>query len=319
MMNSDLRNRFSPKQIGIAALLLMTIIWGGTFVVIKVSLNDISSMLFLGIRFFIAGMILLPFVYKRLRQTDTGDLLRGALLGLFLFIAFATQTIGLKYTTATKSSFITGTVVIIIPIFQVIMERKKPSKGTVIGTVLVLAGLMFLSAKDTPIINFFNELGSNFNKGDFYTFICALIFSVHIVYLDIISKNIDFMVLVFMQIAVTTVLAFIMSFVFSGTGIEPVMFRYTDSLIFGLLYTSILATILTTILQTKYQKEVSPAKAGIIYSFEPVFAGTFAVIILNEDLYIYGLIGAVLIFAGLLLSELMERKKRKPLLEYQEK
>jgi len=289
--------------------MLMTIIWGGTFVIIKISLTDISSMLFLGIRFTIAGLILLPFVYKKVINTDPDDILRASLLGLFLFVAFATQTIGLKYTSATKSSFITGTVVIIIPLLQVIMERKKPSTGTVLGTVLVLIGLMFLSAKDTPINNFFNELGSNFNIGDFFTFICALIFSVHIVYLDIISKKIDFMVLVFMQILVTAVLSFIMSAVFSGSGIEPVKFVFSDSLIFGLLYTSILATILTTILQTRYQKEVSPAKAGIIYSFEPIFAATFAVLILNEQLFIYGIIGSLLIFSGLILSEVLERKK----------
>lgn len=289
----------------------MTLIWGGTFVVIKISLNDISSMLFVGIRFLAAGLILLPFVYKRIRSADFDDIMRGSLLGLFLFIAFATQTIGLKYTTATKSSFITSTVVIIIPIFQIIMERKKPSTGTVIGTVLVLFGLIFLSAKNTSLDNFFNELGSNFNIGDLFTFICALIFSVHIVYLDIISKTIDYMVLVFMQILVTTVLAFVFSEIFSWTNIEPVSFQFTESLILGLLYTSILATILTTILQTKYQKEVSPAKAGIIYSFEPIFATIFAVIILNEQLYSYGIIGSILIFSGLILSEVLERKKSK--------
>ena len=123
------------------ALLFTTVIWGGTFAIIKSALGSISPMMFLSFRFSIAAIIFLPFVFGRLRKLDAESIKGGVILGLLYFGGFAAQTLGLNYTSATKSAFITGTFVIFTPIFQIIIEKKLPGKGNIIGIILVAGGL----------------------------------------------------------------------------------------------------------------------------------------------------------------------------------
>src|SRR4030067_3298375 len=114
-------------------LMLNTVIWGATFVIIKSALTDISPLLFISVRFLFATIILLPFAFKIFRNINKETFLGGLLLGFLYFTGFSTQTIGLNYTTATKSAFITGTFIIFTPLFQILIERRTPSKGVIIG------------------------------------------------------------------------------------------------------------------------------------------------------------------------------------------
>lgn len=298
------------KYMGEAALLLATIFWGGTFVIVKNSLSDASSTLFVGIRFLIAAFILFPFVYKGIKDFNSLQLRKSVVLGLLLFSGFVTQTLGLRLTSATKSGFITGSIVMFIPLFQLIMEKKKPTLGTVTGSFIVLAGLIFLSSKGTSLAGFFNELGGNFNTGDILTLLCAVFFAIHIVYLDEVSREVDYLPLLFVQLSVTSVLSFIAAFIFDSAGQEKLFINPTGNLFFGLFYTAIFATIVTMGLQTRFQKEVTPAKAGIIYSFEPIFSAVFAFFMLGEILTGFGLLGCVLIFLGLITSEVLEMLRK---------
>jgi drug/metabolite transporter (DMT)-like permease len=263
-------------------------------------------MMFLTFRFSIATIIFLPFVFGRLEKLDKESIKRGLILGFLYFGGFASQTLGLNYTSATKSAFITGTFVIFTPIFQIIIEKKLPTKGNIIGIILVAGGLIFLSSRGTHFLDVIHELGTNFNIGDYLTLVCAVFYSLYIVYLDIVSKKIDTLSLVFMQIAVTAAGAIAGAMIFDATGIETVKFILNKDVIFAVIYTSILATILTTTLQTKFQKYTTPAKAGIIFSFEPIFASVVAFFLLSEKISNFGLIGCVFIFCGLLISEVMD-------------
>lgn len=287
-----------------AILILVTLLWGATFVIVKEALNDISSMAFIAIRFFIAGIFLLPFMKGK--SFDKKSIRAGIFLGLLLFAGFATQTVGLKFTTATKSGFLTGTAVIMVPLLQIIIQKRPPTKGVVIGTVLVMIGISFLSSGGTTILNLFEDIGKNFNFGDLLTLICAIFFALYIIYLDIETSKYDFWILVLMQIITTAILAVIFLGLFSSIMIEPFKLNFTTNLFWAVLYTSIFATLITTALQTKYQKFVTPAKAGIIFSFEPIFAAIFAFFILGEKITNFGYLGAVLILLGLLVSELYE-------------
>lgn len=312
MKNKSIENPGSKikglgNYLGESALLINTMIWGGTFVIVKNSLSDISPMLFVSIRFAVASLILLPFALKALKKVDRKNLTRGFILGTLLFLGFSSQTIGLRYTSATKSGFITGSLVMFIPLFQFLLQKKKPSMGSMLGSLVVLLGLIFLSVKDTTILNLFYELGSNFNTGDVFTLLCAVCFALHIVYLDKISRRIEFLALTFLQISVTAVLSFVLTVVLGYSGLEAVSMNLTGSLLGGLAYTSLIATLITMSIQTKYQKEVSPTMAGIIFSFEPVFSALLAYFVLGERITLFGLAGCVLIFTGLLISELYER------------
>ncbi|MEJ5351067.1 MAG: DMT family transporter [Melioribacteraceae bacterium] len=304
-MNNS-KEKKSTHFLGEGALLLMTIIWGGTFVIVKESLHDISSMLFVSIRFGVAALIISAYLFFKNYKINKQAFLSGIFLGLFLFFGFMFQTIGLKYTTATKSGFITGSLVVMVPFLQMLIEKKIPSKGALIGTLLVFIGILFLSSGGSSIKNFLSELGKTFNIGDTFTLICALFFALHVVYMDIISPKHDFWILFVSQLISVSVFAFLMSLIFHFSALELIKIKLTSNLWSGLLYTSLLATCVNFGLQTKFQKLVSPTKAGIIYSFEPIFAAIFAFFILNEKFTNFGLLGSVLIFSGLIVSEIFD-------------
>ncbi len=295
-------NSFYNKYKGEINLLIVTLLWSATFVIVKGALADISSMLFIGLRFLIAGVVLLPFVIRKRLDWKNSNLLPPIFLGVLLFIGFSTQTVGLKYTSATKSAFLTGSAVAIIPILQLFVEKKKPNTGSVIGVAVVLAGILFLSGGNS-IATLLKDIATNFNFGDFLTLICAFFFAWYVVYLDMLSSKYNFWMLLIIQIGVATILAFAIALLFDVIDYELLKINFTNQLGFGILYTAIFATLITTTLQTKYQKLVTPTKAGIVYSFEPIFAAVIAFIFISEKVTPFGLLGATLIFVGLIISE----------------
>lgn len=308
-MNRTSVQNFKNRYTGEGALFLVTLIWGGTFTIVKLSLVDVSSMMFIGLRFIIATIILFPFALKKIKLLSGAQVSKGLMLGFILFISFATQTVGLKYTAATRSGFITGSVVIFIPLFQVIIERRKPKASSLAGAFIVLCGLILLSVKGTSLGNVLQEIGSDFNIGDFLTLLCAVFYAIYVVYLDMFSREIETTSLVFLQLSITSVSAFIFLLILSWSGIENYYFHVTNNIILSLIYTSLLATVITTFLQTKYQKKVTPTMAGIIFSFEPVFAALIAITFINERIYGFGIAGCILIFCGLVVSELFKKRE----------
>lgn len=296
------------NYIGEIALISITIFWGITFAIIKLALDDISPMFFISVRFTLAAMILLPFLWKPLFNSSLEIIKAGLFLGLLYFIGFATQTVGLYYTTATKSGFITGTFVIFIPILQMIIEKRAPSRGNIIGIVLVVIGLILLSSKGITFLDIISELGSNFNFGDFLTLICAVFYALYVVYIDIITKKFDYKPLIILQVVFTGAAGFAFTFLFNQLGIENLRYSFNQTVLLVILYTAVFSSVLATAIQTKYQKTVTPTKAGIIFSLEPIFAALFAFLIINERVSSFGILGCIFIFTGVLVSELLDKK-----------
>jgi drug/metabolite transporter (DMT)-like permease len=288
------------KYTGEIALLFNTLIWGGTFALIKNAFTDISPLLFLGLRFSIAALIFLPFAYAALKKTNKQTLIAGSVLGFFYFTGFAAQTLGLNLTTATKSGFITGTFVVFIPILQLIIEKRKPKWFNILSVFLVLVGLIMLSSKGANVVDFIKQLGSDFNLGDLLTLLCALLFAFQVVYVDVFTKKYEYLPMVFVQLLITGLGGFILSFLFSITSLETVKLTINKTVVIAILYTAIFASIIATVIQLKFQKLVTPTKAGIIFSIEPIFAAVFAYFLLSEKISNFGLAGCVLIFIGLI-------------------
>jgi len=293
---------------GEAALLLITVIWGGTFAIVKNALSDISPSLFIALRFSIASLILFPFVFSQLKRINKETLIAGSILAIFFFLGFQFQTIGLNYTTATKSGFITGTFVVIIPLLQTLIEKRKPRLHNVVGVILVFIGLIFLSSRGENIVHFFEELGSDLNIGDLLTFMCAIVFAFQIVYVDIFTKKYPYMPMVFIQLFISAIGGMLAALILPSFGLEETKFTMNFNVINAILYTSIFASIIAITIQLKYQKIVSPTKAGIIYSFEPIMAAFIAYLLLSEKITNFGLIGGAFIFAGLIVSEIFSNK-----------
>ncbi|MCS7228526.1 MAG: DMT family transporter [Candidatus Kryptonium sp.] len=282
-------------------LLFITFIWGGTFSIVKTALESVSPLIFLGIRFGISMVLYLLFFPGSLKHLNYTSLKHGLIIAFFLFAGFAFQTVGLKYTTASKSGFITGMLVIFTPIAQVIIERKTPKLGNLVGIVLVTIGLLFLTSKESSIENFIFSLGRDFTIGDFLTLLCAVMFALYIVYLDIYSRLHPTSILVLIQLATTSIASFLIAPFF-----EDIKLNFTFQLFFALVYTSLLATILATYIQTEYQKFTTPTRAAVIFTMEPVFAGAIAWVFLNEHLSSFALLGSALMLGGLLISELSD-------------
>ncbi len=274
------------------ALLATTFVWGSTFTFVKVSLPDISPILMGAVRFGFASAFFVLFFAKTIFPLPQGALAKGSLLGLFLFVGFISQNIGMQYTTASKSSFITSLMVVFVPFFQYFVERRPPTLGNVLGIAVVLIGLWFLTSPS----------GAEFNLGDGLTLFTAVVFALYIVYLDIASKAMSPMQLTFLQSASTAVFSFV-----TAVGFEHMVFNPSRSMLLSLAYLTVFATIITTFVQTKYQKETTPTRAVIIFTVEPVWASIIAFIILGEQLGSLGLLGGALIITGVLVSELSDK------------
>lgn len=274
-----------------AALLALTVVWGGTFVISKLGLKDVSPMFLIALRFSAASLILLAIAPKAILPLTLPQLRTGAVLGGFLFAGFAAQTVGLQYTTASKSAFITGMMVIFVPLLQILVERKPPRLGNLVGVAVVTAGLWLLTSPDV----------GGFNVGDLLTLLSAALFGMYIVDLDLVSGAMNTARLTFLQLATTAVGAWGGVLLF-----EEVRWSPSPGLYATLAYLVLLATVLAMYVQTRFQKDTTPTRAAIIFTVEPVFAAAIAWMVLDEALGPAALAGAGLILGGVLVSELSD-------------
>jgi len=271
-------------------LFATTFIWGSTFVVVKAGSENISSSLFIALRFGIGSLIFALFLAKKIKTITLQTYKKAFFLGLMLGVGILLQNQGIYHTTASKSAFITGLMVIFTPIAQLIIEHKAPKIGNLIGVVIVTYGLYLLTSPS----------GSEINYGDILVLIAAAIFGVFIVYLDIFSKTENVLHLAFLQVTIVTLIALVV------VPFETIKFIPSTHLVFSLLYMGTLATVFTTYIQTRYQKDTTPTRAVIIFTIEPVIASVLAYFFLDELLGIVGIIGASFIVIGILISEFFD-------------
>lgn len=272
-------------------LLSITFIWGATFSIVKSTLSDVSPLFFISIRFIIASLFLLILFPSEFKNITKKEFYHSSILGALLFFGFAAQTIGLLYTSASKSAFLTGMAVIFTPIFQFLIEKKAPLFGNVIGVMIVSVGLYFLTSPK----------GSEFNFGDILTIACAIIFALYIVYVDIATQSSNPLRITFLQILINGIMSIFLALVF-----EDIRFNLNLNVVYALIYLSLLATVLTLYLQMKWQKETTPTKAAVIFTLEPVIAAILAYLFLNENIGLLGVIGGATILLGLILSEVSD-------------
>ncbi|MGA3243419.1 MAG: DMT family transporter [Bacteroidota bacterium] len=270
-------------------LLSITLIWGSTFVTSKYLLGTISPLIYIGVRFAVAMVAFALLFPRKVFIAPRGSWIKGGILGILLFIGFATQTVGLQYTGATKSAFITGMMVVFTPLCQLLIERRAPRIGNIIGILMVTAGLYFLTSPG----------GSEFNLGDGLNLICAVTFGFYIVYLDVFSKEHDAVHLTMAQFVTCTVLGLGSAFLF-----ENVRFAPSVGGVMALVYLIVFATIIALFVQNRYQKDTTPTRSAVIFSIEPVLAAGFAYLLLGEVLGAIGMLGGAMIVGGVLVSEL---------------
>lgn len=267
-------------------LFAVTFIWGSTFVVVKLVSADISPSLFVTLRFGIGALLFTLFLVKQINQISKETVQSGILLGTMLGIGIVIQNYGIYITTASKSAFITGLMVIFTPIAQLIIERQLPKLGNIIGIIIVTVGLYLLTSPSGGI-----------NIGDLLVLSSAAIFGVYIVFLDIHSKNKNPIHLSFIQVTMTALTAAM------TVPFEEIQISSSNRLLASLLYMGIFAAVLTTYSQTRFQQDTTPTRAVIIFTIEPVIAAVLAYFLLGEVLGTVGIIGGALILTGITISE----------------
>ncbi len=278
------------KYIGETGLFLISIIWGSGFVGTRLSLDGgLSPLQVITLRFLVASIIINVIYFKTIKLNINKESLKaGIILGIFLFIAFVVQTVGLVYTTPSKNAFLTAVNVVIVPFIGVLIYRRKLDKIGIISSIITLVGIGILSL----------ESDFSINIGDILTLVCAVAFAFHIFFTsEFVSKH-NPMVLTSIQFTITFLLSFITQFILGEGSYNANLNGYL-----GALYLGVFSTAIAFLLQTICQKFVDGTRTAIILSTEAVFGTLFSIIILKEIITLKMIIGSIIIFTSIIMAE----------------
>ncbi len=283
-------NHALRRQIGADLLLLLvTLVWGGTFVMVKGATADYPIFPFLTLRFGLATGVLLLLGAWRLGRLGWRGWGMGALLGLALFAGYALQTLGLRYTSASKSGLITGLSVVMVPLLAAWLLRRRPSAAAYAGVALATTGLVLLTLGDAFVLA----------PGDLLLVGCALGFALHIVGVSAFAPRTDVLALTIVQLATVTLICGAISlFAHQPWPATP------QPVWFAAAFTGILATAAAFLAQTAMQRFTTPTHTALVFAAEPVFAALFGVWLSGDVLSTRGIMGGVLIVLGNLISEI---------------
>ncbi|MDQ0976238.1 drug/metabolite transporter (DMT)-like permease [Neobacillus niacini] len=285
------------------SLLFVTFIWGTTFVLVQNAISLLDPFSFNGIRFLAAAVMLILWLFlferKQIALLNLKMLASGLFIGFWLFLGYATQTIGLLYTTTSKAGFITGLSVIFVPLFSMFLLKQFPSRNAVIGVSIATVGLFLLTMTDV----------SSLNIGDGLVFICAISFALQIIFTGKFSNKYPTLLLTVIQISTVAVLSILSVFIFEdwrkSFNVEILL---SKDVIVALMITSVLATALAFLIQTNFQKYTTATRVALIFATEPVFAAIAGYYWADERLSVSALFGCLLIFAGMIFAELPANK-----------
>ena len=281
-------------------LLAVVFVWGSTFVLIKGALADISPLLFNLLRMALATLCL-ALVYRRhIGRIGRSALVSGGVTGFCLAVGYQFQTAGLRLTTPSKSAFITGLVVVMVPLLLVIpwlrpAGTRAPRWNAYLGALLAFLGILLLTLPPHAGLGF-----AGINLGDLLTLGCALGFSFHMLALAHFSSRVRFEQLAVLQVAFAAVFMAISMPVF-----ERSFVHWSPRVVTALLIAALLATAAAFTIQSWAQQFIPATHTAILFTLEPVFAWLTSFIVLGERLGMRSSLGALLILAGIGVTELL--------------
>ncbi|WP_314557721.1 DMT family transporter [uncultured Parvimonas sp.] len=293
MNNISHRTSFLAK----IALFIVAILWGTSLTVVKSAADVFKPNFLLGIRFTIAGIILAVIFHKKLFKADKKELVAGAIIGVFLFVAYSSQTLGVTFTTPGRSGFLSASYCVIVPFLYWITNKVRPDKFNVSAAVFCIIGIFFIAMA--------GESGSIFNSsitaiyGDALALLSGLLFASHIVMVTKLGVGKDPFVLTIMQFLVAGILSWITTFAFENNAGMQITLRP----MLEVLYLSVMCTAVALLLQNLGQKYTDPSSAAIILGCESIFGVALPVALGIESLTVKSVIGFVLIFIAIIISE----------------
>ncbi|MBW2600162.1 MAG: DMT family transporter [Deltaproteobacteria bacterium] len=279
MVNSSGKTR----RLGAYFLLLVTtFFWGTTFVIVKQAVEQVGVFLFLSQRFSLAFLILLVICLVLRRPFKKEYLKGGIIIGTLLFGSFAFQTMALLYTTASNAAFLTGLNVVLVPIAGAILLKQSVNRSVKLGVILAAAGLYLLCTNG----------GWSFNRGDILAMTCAACIALHLIFTGRFARESDVYWLTTIQIGVVA----LFSTLIAKFGGNEILVWHQE-----ILWALVICVLLV---QTSMQRFTSPTHTALIFCMEPVFAALYAYWAIGERFGARGLIGATLILAGMVISEI---------------
>ncbi len=280
-------------------LMLTATIWGFAFVAQRVGMDFVGPFTFNGVRFALGSLSLLPLLFFSRRQRSKIDsilphpstkqvLWGGCLAGIALYLGASLQQVGIVYTTAGKAGFITGLYVVIVPILG-LLWRQRPGTGTWVGAFLAVVGLYLLSVTETLVIAY----------GDSLVLVGAFFWAGHVLLLGWLSPKVNPLMLAFLQFAVCSLLSLV-----TALFTEIITLQAIRQAALPIFYGGVFSVGIAYTLQVVAQRKARPAHAAIILSLESAFAALGGWLILGEVLSLRGLMGCLLMLAGMLFSQL---------------
>lgn len=277
-------------------LLLVTIVWGSTFLIVKDTVQTVNEFLIVFIRSALAfGAMFIYQVFKDWKKLfNKRNFIYGSIMGVLMAITYGAQTIGLKYTSTGHSAFITSSAVIIVPFILFFFFKDKLLKIDILSVLIVFIGLFFLTY----------DFETKMNIGDIITIITAVSYAFHVILAGRYVKKSDTNSIVTYQFLSAAVIGLVAYF-FSNN--EPAIISYKAW--YSLIYLGLIGTLFCYFIAVWVQKYVSSLKVTIIFSLEPVFAAIFGYFIINEVLSPKELIGAGFILVGVLIHSILKKVK----------
>ncbi|ACZ00834.1 DMT family transporter [Streptobacillus moniliformis] len=272
-------------------LFVVAIIWGTGFIATKIAVDSgMETYNILFVRFLISTILLYIMLKIKKIKIEKSAYVSGFILGSILVLAYMMQTFGLYYTTPAKNSILTGLCVIFVPYISHLIYKVRVDRYTFIASILAFIGIYMLSG------NFLESI-EGFNKGDFYTVICAVLFAFHIVVTGYYVNKINTVALAYTQFLIATLLSLILATYYGHLKVIST---------FGILsslYMGVFCTFVAYTLQIVGQKRVNSSTAAVILSLEVVFATILSIILGYDKFHIIILFGSLLIFLGIIISE----------------
>jgi drug/metabolite transporter (DMT)-like permease len=279
-----------------AALVVCSLLWGTTFVIVKNSLAHVSVFLFLAVRFTLAALLMAAIRPRALLRLGREELRAGVALGFFMFLGYVFQTAGLQYTSPAKSGFVTGSSVVLVPILLGIFWGKRLTAWVYGGAMAASAGLYFLTVPVEGI--------AHLNRGDLLTFAAAGFYATHIILVGEYTREHGAAALSILQVAACAVLAWMGAAGAHVSGFEVARFTFGWQLLLGIAVCAVFATAAAFSIQLWAQQYTTSSHAAIIFTLEPVFAVITSYLVIGERLGARSMMGAAFVLAGILVAEL---------------
>ncbi|WP_082498896.1 MULTISPECIES: DMT family transporter [unclassified Rathayibacter] len=291
LRTSRMQIRFSRPE---WALIGITAVWGGTFLAVHIAMQHSGPLFFVGVRFVAAGLISAVVFHRSLRGMRRIDLGAGASIGAMIFLGYGLQTYGLQTIPSSTSAFLTALYVPLVPLMQWIVFRKRPRALTFVGVALAFAGLLLIAGPQT---------GMGLGAGEVATLISTLPIAAEIILISVFAGRVDLGRVTVVQLLVAGTL----SFAFMPLTGESIPAFSWVWLVAALALGA--SSCLIQLTMNWAQRSVSPARATIIYAAEPVWGGVVGRLA-GDRLPAFAILGAALIVAGTIVSELTPRARR---------